>query len=161
MLSPLLLLSLAQAPPARTEAWTERHFPKPIAVPACAFAQPSKEVSSLKDLPQQVREEVMRFFTAGGGLADVDGEFNSTDFIDDRRVPVRRFIRAYLTRDVWFIWYEQGGLARSTNTLALTRQRDGDGIATLFRATPGSGFSGNLCAGAKAFLSGARASPNM
>jgi hypothetical protein len=161
MLFTVLLLVLAQTSLPQTEAWQERHFPKPLEAPGCAFSRPSKEVGSLKDLPPQVRSEVMRFFTAGGGLADRNGEFNSTDFIDDRRVPSRRFIRAYLTEDVWFIWYEQGGFVRNTNTLALTRQRDGDGIATIFRATPGSGFTGDLCAGSKAFLSGARASTNM
>ena len=161
MLLTVLLLSLAQTPPVKTEAWKERHFPRPFEAPACVFTKPSKEVASLNDLPVQVRWEVMRFFTAGGGIADVDGEYNSTDFIDDGSVPRRRFIRAYLTEDVWLIWYERGGIIRGGNTLALTRQRDGDGVATIFRATPGSGFSGDLCAGSKAFLSGARASPNM
>lgn len=156
-----VLLTLVQTPPVKTEAWNERHFPKPFETPACIFAKPSKEIASLKGLPIQVKSEVMRFFSNGGGIADIDGEFNSTDYVEDRSVPGRRFIRAYLTEDVWFIWYEQGGFGRSANTLALTRKRDADGVATIYRATPGSGFSGDLCAGSKAFLLGARASPNM
>lgn len=161
MLFSVLLLGLVQTSPVQTQAWKERHFRKPFEVPACTFAKPSKEIASLNGLPSQVRSEVLRFFSNGGGIANVDGEFNSTDYVEDRSVPRRRLIRAYFTEDVWLIWYEQGGFGRSANTLALTRQRDGDGVATVYRATPGSGFSGELCAGSKAFLLGARASSNM
>ncbi|WP_380786891.1 hypothetical protein [Sphingomonas sp. R86521] len=140
MLFTALLLTLAQSPPVKTEAWKERHFPKPFEASGCIFTKPSREVSSLKDLPKQVRWEVMRIFTAGGGIADLGGEYNSTNFIDDRNVLVRRFIRSYLNEDAWFKWCEYGGIVRGSNSLALTRQRDGDGVATIFRATPGRGF---------------------
>jgi hypothetical protein len=74
MLLTVLLLSVVQTPPFRTEAWKERHFPKPFEAPACTFTRPSTEVTSLKDLPVQVRWEVTRFFAAGGGIADADGD---------------------------------------------------------------------------------------
>jgi hypothetical protein len=42
-------------------------------------------------------------------------------------------------------------------TLALTRQRQEDGNSPVFLAAPGSVFTGNLCAGSRAYLAGVRA----
>ena len=153
----LIVLSLLQASGANSAAWKERHHPEMPNLPQCTFTSPAKEVRSLAELPEEVRTEVMRFFKGGGGIADTDGEFNSTDYIDDEAVPRVRFIRAYLTKDVWFVWWEAGGIVHNLNTLALTRQRDEGGGSPVFRAAPGSGFTGDLCAGSKAFLTGARA----
>lgn len=150
---------LAQVAPTQGPAWQERHFPPALVVPACAFERPAREVRLLRALPAQVQAELSRFFGRGGGLADVDGEFNATDVIDDRKVPQRRFIRAYLTDDVWFIWFEQGGLARHVSLVALRRGNQQAGSPADYRVAPNSYFSGNLCAASKAFLAGAWAGP--
>lgn len=153
----LILMGLLQTASPDSAAWQERHFPDVPKVPVCTFVSPAKEIGSLAELPEQVRTEVTRFFKAGGGLADANSEFNSTDVVDDRAVPQRRFIRAYLTDDIWFIWWEAGGIVHSLYTLALTRQRQEGGNSPVFRAAPGSVFIGNLCAGSRAFLTGVRA----
>jgi hypothetical protein len=77
--------------------------------------------------------------------------------VEDRSVPQRRFVRAYFVRDVWLIWYEQGGFGYELRTLALTRGF-GDQRGRTFRATPGSSFTGDLCVASKAFLAGVRSS---
>jgi hypothetical protein len=101
----LIMLSLLQANAPGSAAWKERHYPEMPNLPACTFVDPAKEVKSLAGLPKQVRTEVSRLFKEGGGLADAGGEFNSTDVIDDETVPHFRFLRAYLTDDVWFVWW--------------------------------------------------------
>ena len=155
----LIVTSLLQAAMPDSAAWKERHFPDLPIVPACTFARPAKEVRSPHDLPEQVRMEVVRFFESGGGLADADGMFNSTDVIDAENVPHRRFLRAYLIDNVWLIWWEMGGHAHGVNTLALIRRHQAGGGPPLYSAVPGSIFTGNVCAGSEAFLAGARAAP--
>lgn len=130
--------------------------PAPPNLPACTFDMPARRVDKLSDLPGPIRAEVNRFFSAAsGGLAEAGTRFIPTDYIDDPTVPRRRFIRAYFVRDVWFIWYEQGGFASNYMMVALTRQAAEEGPARHL-AMPGSRFVGNLCAGSKAFLNGAR-----
>lgn len=153
----LMMLSLLQALGPTSAAWKERHHPDMPPVPPCAFASHAKEVSSLAELPEQVRTEITRLFKGGGGIADSGGEFNSTDVIEDKAVPHNRFLRAYLTNDVWFVWWEAGGIVHTLYTLALTRRREEGQASAIFRVAPGIGFTGNLCAGSKAFLDGARA----
>lgn len=131
-------------------------IPAPPNLPDCAFDAPARRVDKLRDLPGPIRAEVSRFFgAASGGLAEAGTMFIPTDYIDDPTAPRRRFIRAYFVRDVWFIWYEQGGFASSYMMVALTRQSADEGPARHL-ATPGSRFVGNLCAGSKAYLTGAR-----
>lgn len=152
-----MLFSLFQAADPSSAAWKERHFPPMPKVPECGFSKPVKQVASMTDLPEQVRAELVRFFASSGGLADANSEFNSTDVVEDTSVPRLRFIRAYLTEDVWFVWWEAGGVGRGLNTLALKRGRGKGREQEAYRAEPGSIFTGDLCAGSKAFLAGARA----
>jgi hypothetical protein len=147
------LLQTAVADPGRKE----RHFPDALPLPRCRFEQPARLATSMARLPEQVRAEIERFFAAGGGIADVDGEYNSTDYVDDSRVPRRRFIRAYFVQNVWLVWWEAGGFVRRAGTLALTARPGSHDRPVTFAASPGSMFTGDLCIGSKAFLMGARA----
>jgi hypothetical protein len=154
-----IIFSLLQAADPSSAAWKERHFPSMPNVPECSFTKPFRQVGSMADLPEQVRAELVGFFAGSGGLADANGEFNSTDVAENKRVPRARFVRAYLTEDVWFIWWESGGVGRGLNTLALKQGRGKGSEVEAYHAEPGSIFTGDLCAGSKAFLAGARAAP--
>lgn len=154
------LLAILQAV-ADPIVWKERNQPDMPRLSRCEFRERASEASSFGALPRQVAAELARFFGPAGGLADAGGAFNSTDVVEDRGVPQRRFVRAYLVRDVWLIWYEHGGIGHHLHTLALTKARDGASGATVFRATPGSNFTGDLCAGSRAFLAGARTGSDM
>lgn len=122
-------------------------------LPPCSFAGPAQQVDTLAALPAQVRAELLRALAAGGGLAEAGEAFTRTDVVHDRSLPRRRFARAYLTGDTWFVWFEQGGFAYNLTMVALVRPR---GAASGYRAVPGSRFTGNLCAASRAFLAGAR-----
>lgn len=127
----------------------------------CAFGQPAILASSIRELPDTVGSELQRFFEPVGGMADAEQAFNSTDQAVYRAAPQRRFIRAYFVRDVWLVWYEHGGFAYHLQMLALTRQPARSGNQHVFRAAPGSSFTGDLCAASKAFLAGVRAAPDL
>ncbi|WP_294239103.1 hypothetical protein [uncultured Sphingomonas sp.] len=150
----VMAVAFAQAAPG-LPARHERHVPETPKIAECRFTQATTRFDSLKALPEPIRAEIARFFKNGGGLAEAGGEFNSTDVID-AHIPGARFIRAYHTQDTWFIWWERGGFVHSLLTLALTRTQEATS-GPVFRVTPGSIFTGDLCAGSNAFLLGVRA----
>ncbi len=148
-----LLVWLATTQDARTApVLPDRPIP-----PMPLFAPCSLEGAALvehkTDLPAGARTELDRFFTPIHGIADAGEFFNSTDVITDNS-PQSRFLRAYNVRDIWFIWYERGGIGLERSIIALAPANEA-GKAVL-RAQPGSNFVGNLCADMKAYLAGAR-----
>lgn len=148
------LLAAVDAPSASGAG--ERTVPPAPQLPACRSDRPARMVATLRGLPEPIRAEITRFFAGDDGIADAGAMYNPTDYIADRGVPRRRFIRAYLTQDVWLIWFEQGGFVSGVNAIALTRQADGSDATIAYRATSGSWFKSDSCAGSRAFLTGAR-----
>lgn len=107
------------------------------------------------DLPPQAASELERLFRPIHGIAEAGEYFERTDVISNK-APQARFIRAYHVRDIWFVWYERGGIVLSTSTLALVPMTAGATGDKVLRYAAGSGFRGDLCAGSKAFIAGAR-----
>jgi len=73
----------------------------------CTPAHPAKMYDTLKALPAEIRKYLTDKF---GPMAERGGDFNPTDVIM-KPAPSRRFIRAGKTDGLWFVWYEQGGIA--------------------------------------------------
>ena len=121
----------------------------------CKFRKRAILVERKSDLPPAALLELTRLFVSIGGIADA-GEFFESSDAPTSNAPTARFIRAYFVQSTWFIWFERGGIALTRSTVALTETRDDKTGPTVLRATPGSHFVGDLCAGSNAFLSGAR-----
>jgi hypothetical protein len=70
-------------------------------------------VTDVRDLPRPV----LAAYTEIGGtrplMANPGQNFNATDFIDDASVPRKRLIFAGISRNKYFVHYEQGGFAHS------------------------------------------------
>jgi hypothetical protein len=132
-----------------------RDWPKASSVPPCVFEGGATLAKSKSDLPPEALSELTRLFAPIGGLADTNEFFNASDVVT-KTAPRARFIRAYHVRNIWIVWFERGGIALDRSTVALLPTADQGSTRTMFRATGGSSFHGNLCAGSKAFLNGAR-----
>ncbi len=148
-----LVGAVLQATLLPAETWKERNHPDMPRIGMCRLTGSQAIVTTINQLPPQVRLELVRFFGPVGGLSDANGPFNSTDVIDGS-VPSRRFIRAYHVAGRWIIWYEKGGMFHNVQTLALTPSNEThDGVA-LYRATGDTTFAGDPCAATRAILSG-------
>lgn len=91
----------------------------------CALSTPVAEVSSVTQLPPALR-------TLIGPVADVGAPFNSGDAVRDPSLPFRRMIRAGHQGDVWFVWYEHGGIAYFWQ--AVVARVNGNDVTTLANA---------------------------
>ena len=123
--------------------------------PPCDFGQPARLVERMAALPAPVRAELERLFATANGIAEAGAFFESSDAYSGNP-PTARFIRAYFVADTWFVWFERGGIGVERNVVALAETDDRDTRTRVVRAVPGSLISTNLCAGSKAFLTGAR-----
>ena len=128
--------------------------PEMPSVAPCVFDEPDLRVERKSGLPSEVLAGVAKAF-APTGIADAGEYFESTDVISGK-YPRARFLRAYFVRDTWFLWYERGGIALSRFSIAFIQMRDARTRAMVWAPAPGSMFVDNLCAGTKAYLSGAR-----
>ncbi len=149
MIIPMLLIaSAAQAAPAALRP------PEMPSIAPCVFDEPDLRVERKSGLPPEVLAGVAKAF-APIGIADVGEYFESTDVISGK-YPQARFLRAYLVRDTWFLWYERGGIALSRFSIAFVQMRDANTRIMVWAPAPGSLFVDNLCAGTKAYLAGVR-----
>jgi hypothetical protein len=153
----LLLLSMAmsQASPLPPETWKEGNHPDMPVLPACGLGKGAGMSVSIANLPKEASSELLRYFKSGGGIAEADGAYNSTDVVDGK-IPRYRFIRAYHVKDYWIIWYERGGIVTGQMTLALEPDKVAKDGRHNYRTMPGTALSGNLCAATKALLIGVR-----
>lgn len=124
-------------------------------LPACSFDGGAALVERKSAMPPEALSEVERLFAPIGGIADKDEFFEASD-APTTKAPTARFIRAYHVRDIWIVWFERGGIGLSSQTVALVPTLDPTSRRMVLRAAGGSSFQGNLCAGSKAFLAGAR-----
>jgi hypothetical protein len=124
-------------------------------LPPCAFDGGAVLVERKGDLPTEASLEIERLFAPIGGIAEAGTFFESSDAATTD-APSARFIRAYHIGDVWIIWFERGGVGLSAHTVALEPETDESTGKQVLRAAPGSSFQGDLCAGSKAFVAGAR-----
>lgn len=86
---------------------------------ACRLHHAVAEVNSFEALPPAIVSFVRAKMGAGNLpnreiIAPRGGAFNATDVIT-KPAPGRRFIRGGHAGDVWFFWYEHGGIAYSKN----------------------------------------------
>ena len=88
----------------------------------CVLSTPVEEVTSVTQLPAALR-------TLVGPIADVGAPFSSGDAVSDPSLPFRRMIRAGHKGDVWFVWYEHGGIAYFWQ--AVVARVNGDDVTTL------------------------------
>ncbi len=148
-----LMIWLAAAQDARAEpASPDRPIPAMPSFPPCSLAGATL-VEHKTDLPADARTELDRLFAPIHGIADAGTFFNSTDVTTDDS-PQARFLRAYHVQNIWFVWYERGGIGLERLVIALAPANETGKV--VLRAQPGSNFVGNLCAGMKGYLSGAR-----
>lgn len=150
----LLTSALPTAYLQRT-AMQDRLVPEMPRFAPCKFEQRAILVERKSELPPEALLELTRLFAPIGGIADAGEFFESSDAATSN-APTARFIRAYFVQNTWFIWFERGGVALTRSTVALTETHGEKTGTTVLRAAPGSHFSGDLCAGSNAFLSGAR-----
>lgn len=153
----LLLLGMAmlQANTLPPETWKERHHPDMPVLPVCDLGKDATTSFSIANLPNKAGSELSRYFKSGGGIAEANGLYNSTDVIDSK-IPSYRFIRAYHVKNYWIIWYERGGLVTGRHTLALEPDKTTKDHRLSYRNIPGTNLSGNLCEATKALLVGVR-----
>lgn len=125
--------------------------------PECAFEGGATRFDSLAALPEHVRAAIGRLFEPWKGMADAGVPYRWGDvFSSTDPMPRTRFVRAYRAGGTWFLWYDAGGFGIMRQTLALVEERDPHTDQMRAGGLPGSRFSGDLCAGSKAFLAGAR-----
>ena len=93
----------------------------------CALSTPVQEVPSVTRPPSALR-------TLVGPIADVGAPFNSGDAVQDPSLPFRRMIRAGHRGDVWFVWYEHGGIAYFWQAVVARVTSGGDDVTTLANA---------------------------
>lgn len=93
----------------------------------CVLTTPVQEVASVNQLPPALR-------TLVGPIADVDAPFNSGDAVRDPSLPFRRMIRAGHQDDVWFVWYEHGGIAYFWQAVVARVSGGGNDVKTLANA---------------------------
>lgn len=113
---------------------------------ACEFRHPVVEIESVDSFPNPVRA----FLRAKlGEMAKRGAYFNATDVIT-QPAPSRRFIRAGRSGDIWFLWYEHGGIAYNRNIVLLAWRR-ADAAPRLVTI---ASYAGNPCSQTDAFLDG-------
>jgi hypothetical protein len=66
-------------------------------------------VASLKALPDEVQELLVRSSSGTAGISDLGGKFNPSDVISDASIPQSRFVSAYAGQDCWRVTVERGG----------------------------------------------------
>jgi hypothetical protein len=154
MMMSVLLGTAIQTVPLPPAVWKERSRPDMPVLAPCDLGEGSIVTKTLAELPEGVAAEVLRGF-GPAGISDAGGPFNSTDVVNPS-VPARRFIRAYLVKGYWIIWYERGGFVSGPRTVALSRVRNGAADASAYRMMPGTVFTGDLCTATKAILAGVR-----
>ena len=156
MIATILIAAALQAAPVGSAAWKERNHPDLPVFPDCEIAADATVALSLKDIPADVAAELTRYFNTAVPMSDAGGPFNSTDVDEGLPVPRQRFVRAYKSERVWVIWYELGGRARGSRTIAVEQTSINGKQAPSFRVDPGTALTGNLCVATKAILSGVR-----
>jgi hypothetical protein len=97
---------------------------KPVDENACSLAHSVQEFGSLREMPKPIvddllpRLRVTPAYLRGGQveppIAERNEAFNLTDAMDIR-LSFRRFMRAGRFGDLWFIWYEHGGIVYNRN----------------------------------------------
>jgi len=112
-------------------------------------------VTSIRGLPLGVRESLQALFgTQSLDIAEPGAEFQVTDDVGARKLPIRRLVAAGCSTDHCLVYYERGGIAHTWQV-------------ALFQWTPeatrfewGGTATSGLEAVRNAVLSGAIKSPN-
>lgn len=71
-------------------------------------------VTSIRGLPLGVRDSLETLFGSGGlDIAEPGAEFQVTDVVGARKLPIRRLVAAGCSADHCLVYYERGGLAHT------------------------------------------------
>ncbi len=118
----------------------------------CAIARSTVYVRRLMDLPEAIREEVLRH----GEVAEAGQPFQESDdvIIQEGRPPLpsRRFVLAGESNSDWFVWIDHGGFARHAHVYGFRPVFRGNAVTpelTLF-----ADLEGEPCEAINAFLRG-------
>ena len=102
-----------------------------------------KVVASLGELPAKVQDILGRAKTGVSGIADIGGEFNPSDAIVDRSVPMRRLVSGAMGRSCIWLTIEYGGIGHYQKKLEYrlgdhgwTQVKDATSGRAPFRAPP-------------------------
>lgn len=153
----LALIALTTLAPqdGRAPAPSAQSAPPAKQLPSCVFEGGAALIERKADLPAEASSELDRLFAQIGGIAEA-GQFYESSDVQMTKGPKARFIRAYHVGDLWFVWFERGGIGVSSYTLALAPSLEDASGRKVLKMAPGSSFQGDLCAGSKAFIAGAR-----
>jgi hypothetical protein len=71
-------------------------------------------VTSIRGLPLGVREELQTLFGSQTlDIAEPGAEFQVTDVVGNRKLPIRRLVAAGCSSDHCLVYYERGGIAHT------------------------------------------------
>ena len=94
----------------------------------CKFALPAEEIAHVAELPAGISKVL-------APIADRGARYNATDSVDDPGLPFKRIIRAGHRGNLWFVWYEQGGIAYFHQVVAFRLAAPGTAPVTVANAT--------------------------
>ncbi|MFZ5747052.1 MAG: hypothetical protein ACOY45_05265 [Pseudomonadota bacterium] len=150
----LAILAVSGAAAPRDNAKTTPPTPPMPDLPACSRGASWQMVARKADLPPDVLAVLDTSFAQTHGIAEAGSDFEAGDSIVTD-FPQARFLRAYRIGNQWFIWFERGGAGLSRYLLGIGDVPAGSGRHET-GVLPGSHFTGDLCAGMRACLAGAR-----
>src|SRR5262245_39172255 len=74
-------------------------------------AETFQVVTSIRGLPLGVRDELEKRFGNGLDIAEPGAEYQASDVVGDRKLPIRRLVTAGCSMDHCLVHYERGGYA--------------------------------------------------
>jgi hypothetical protein len=81
-------------------------------------------VTSIRGLPLGVRDGLQTLFGSQTlDIAEPGAEFQVTDVIVDRKLPIRRLVAAGCSSDHCLVYYERGGIAHTWQVACFTGRR--------------------------------------
>jgi len=100
----------------------------------------------ISDMPVKIQQDVALL----GPMVEAGQPYNFSDAVEDGALPFQRFVRGGRKGEVWFVWYEQGGMTHSDHVLGWFPYVSAPEPSLVL----GTALSGNPCAAIDAVLSG-------
>jgi len=120
---------------------------------ACEIASDVQLFDRVSDMPDRIQQDVALL----GPMAEAGQLYNFSDGIEDATLPFQRFVRGGRKGDLWFVWYEHGGISHSDIVLGWLPNVSAEEPRLVLGAT----LTGNPCAAIDAVLSGVLSDPRL